>query len=326
MARAVARDMGVSPRLRFLRGGRASMPVAAGIFRPAVIMPADADTLVGEPASRGAAARAGARQAARLPHACARPGGVRFPLVQPAGLAGGEAGADRARARLRRPGAGLRHPRLRLRRSAARDGARAARRSLPGAARRRQPGDGAPVATRRPVDRDPRSSPAPLRHDPRPCARGGRRCAARRLRRSARSSPGRRTADATVVVEADATAHAAFRRTAGPGSRPRRGRAVRAAGRIELPAVPRRRKSITTCAVTSRRRGGVPCRTSRRRGRRRRAGPGLGSRRRRAATRWPPRSQSVSSVIAGVRPGATRRTRRRARSRRRKADPGWSPR
>jgi HEAT repeat protein/beta-lactamase regulating signal transducer with metallopeptidase domain len=39
MARAVAGEMGISPRLRFLRGGRASMPVAAGIFRPAVIMP-----------------------------------------------------------------------------------------------------------------------------------------------------------------------------------------------------------------------------------------------------------------------------------------------
>ena len=36
--------MGVSPRLRFLRSGRASMPVAAGIFRPAVIMPDDADS------------------------------------------------------------------------------------------------------------------------------------------------------------------------------------------------------------------------------------------------------------------------------------------
>ena len=40
----LARDMGVSDRLRFLRSGRASMPVATGIFRPAVIMPTDADT------------------------------------------------------------------------------------------------------------------------------------------------------------------------------------------------------------------------------------------------------------------------------------------
>jgi HEAT repeat protein/beta-lactamase regulating signal transducer with metallopeptidase domain len=44
MAQEMARDMGVSARVRFLRSGRASMPVAAGIFRPAVIMPTDADT------------------------------------------------------------------------------------------------------------------------------------------------------------------------------------------------------------------------------------------------------------------------------------------
>jgi beta-lactamase regulating signal transducer with metallopeptidase domain len=44
MAHAMARDMGISARLRFLRSGRASMPVATGIFRPAVIMPSDADT------------------------------------------------------------------------------------------------------------------------------------------------------------------------------------------------------------------------------------------------------------------------------------------
>jgi HEAT repeat protein/beta-lactamase regulating signal transducer with metallopeptidase domain len=44
IAREVARNMGVSTRLRFLRSGRASMPVAAGIFRPAVIMPEAADS------------------------------------------------------------------------------------------------------------------------------------------------------------------------------------------------------------------------------------------------------------------------------------------
>jgi HEAT repeat protein/beta-lactamase regulating signal transducer with metallopeptidase domain len=44
MAHAMARDMGISARLRFLRSGRASMPVATGILRPAVIMPSDADT------------------------------------------------------------------------------------------------------------------------------------------------------------------------------------------------------------------------------------------------------------------------------------------
>ena len=44
MARSIAKDMGVGRGLRFLRSGRATMPVAAGLFRPSVIMPADADT------------------------------------------------------------------------------------------------------------------------------------------------------------------------------------------------------------------------------------------------------------------------------------------
>jgi beta-lactamase regulating signal transducer with metallopeptidase domain len=44
MARDMAEEMGITPRLRFLRSGRASMPVATGLFRPSVIMPADADT------------------------------------------------------------------------------------------------------------------------------------------------------------------------------------------------------------------------------------------------------------------------------------------
>ena len=44
MAMDLAEEMGVTGRLRFLRSGRASMPVATGLFRPSVIMPADADT------------------------------------------------------------------------------------------------------------------------------------------------------------------------------------------------------------------------------------------------------------------------------------------
>ena len=44
MAMDIAEEMGVTPRLRFLRSGRATMPVATGLFRPSVIMPADADT------------------------------------------------------------------------------------------------------------------------------------------------------------------------------------------------------------------------------------------------------------------------------------------
>jgi HEAT repeat protein/beta-lactamase regulating signal transducer with metallopeptidase domain len=42
-ARALARHLGVSSRIVFLRSGRAAMPMAWGIFRPAVLMPADAD-------------------------------------------------------------------------------------------------------------------------------------------------------------------------------------------------------------------------------------------------------------------------------------------
>jgi HEAT repeat protein/beta-lactamase regulating signal transducer with metallopeptidase domain len=43
MARGLASALGVGPRLRFLRSGRAAMPIATGIFRPVVIMPPDAD-------------------------------------------------------------------------------------------------------------------------------------------------------------------------------------------------------------------------------------------------------------------------------------------
>jgi HEAT repeat protein/beta-lactamase regulating signal transducer with metallopeptidase domain len=43
MARALASELGVTARLRFLRSGHATMPIATGIFRPSVIMPADAD-------------------------------------------------------------------------------------------------------------------------------------------------------------------------------------------------------------------------------------------------------------------------------------------
>jgi HEAT repeat protein/beta-lactamase regulating signal transducer with metallopeptidase domain len=42
-ARALAQRLGVSPRIVFLRSGRATMPMAWGIFRPAVLMPSDAD-------------------------------------------------------------------------------------------------------------------------------------------------------------------------------------------------------------------------------------------------------------------------------------------
>ncbi len=42
-ARALAAELGISPRITFLRSGAAAMPMAWGIFRPAVLMPRDAD-------------------------------------------------------------------------------------------------------------------------------------------------------------------------------------------------------------------------------------------------------------------------------------------
>ncbi len=43
LARELAAELGVSPRITFLQSRRASMPMAWGIFRPAVVMPDDAD-------------------------------------------------------------------------------------------------------------------------------------------------------------------------------------------------------------------------------------------------------------------------------------------
>ena len=44
LARALAAELGISPRIVFLRSGSAAMPMAWGILRPSVLMPADADT------------------------------------------------------------------------------------------------------------------------------------------------------------------------------------------------------------------------------------------------------------------------------------------
>ena len=43
LARHLAADLGVTPRVTFLRSPRATMPMAWGILKPAVLMPADAD-------------------------------------------------------------------------------------------------------------------------------------------------------------------------------------------------------------------------------------------------------------------------------------------
>lgn len=44
LARELAGELGVSPRILFLRSPCASMPMAWGVIRPSVVMPADADT------------------------------------------------------------------------------------------------------------------------------------------------------------------------------------------------------------------------------------------------------------------------------------------
>jgi HEAT repeat protein/beta-lactamase regulating signal transducer with metallopeptidase domain len=44
LARTLASGLGLSPRITFLRSGKAAMPMAWGILRPAVLMPSDADT------------------------------------------------------------------------------------------------------------------------------------------------------------------------------------------------------------------------------------------------------------------------------------------
>ncbi|HEX5473986.1 MAG TPA: M56 family metallopeptidase [Vicinamibacterales bacterium] len=43
LAQRLAADIGITSRLRFLRGAPASMPMACGVLRPAVLMPEDAD-------------------------------------------------------------------------------------------------------------------------------------------------------------------------------------------------------------------------------------------------------------------------------------------
>ena len=43
VARRLAAELGITPRILFLRSGRATMPMAWGVMLPSVLMPADAD-------------------------------------------------------------------------------------------------------------------------------------------------------------------------------------------------------------------------------------------------------------------------------------------
>ena len=227
--------------------GARRMPVAAGIFRPAVIMPADADTW-SESRLRVVLLHELAHVKRRdcLTHVLAQ-AACAFHWFNPLAWLAVKRARDRARAGVRRSGAGVRHARLRLRRSAARDGARAARRSLPGAARRRQPGDGAPVAARRPADRDSRSAPAALRRDAgaRACGRGAVLLRGRAARRAAAVDVAHRDHHGRIVGRSRLSpAHAAPARCSrtGPSCRSRRPSAA-AAARADAGRAGRRRRS-----------------------------------------------------------------------------------
>ena len=86
MAVALASEVGVTSNITFLRSGRASMPMACGVLRPAVIMPAEADTWSAD-RLRVVLLHELAHVKRRdcLTHVLAQVG-VRVPLVQPAGL------------------------------------------------------------------------------------------------------------------------------------------------------------------------------------------------------------------------------------------------
>ena len=100
LAMELAAGLGITRRLRFLESARATMPMASGIFTPAVLMPEDANRVAARASAHRPAARARAREAPRLSDARHRAARMRAALVQPARMDGRAARADRARARL----------------------------------------------------------------------------------------------------------------------------------------------------------------------------------------------------------------------------------
>ena len=199
LAVELAAGLGITRRLTFLESARASMPMAAGIFTPSVLMPEDANrwplerlriVLLHELAH--------VKRRDCLTHVIAQLACALHWFNPLAWIAARHIRTERERAcddlvlACGTRGSGLRG-------GAARDRARHARRPLPGAAGRRDARHGAPLAARGPADRDPRSEGAALRRlagAGRARGRSGRVCACRRSRRCSRGRSQRSQATA----------------------------------------------------------------------------------------------------------------------------------
>ena len=159
LARRLAAELGVSTRVDLPAAARARRCRWPGAFcSPAVLMPADADELAGRPAADRPAARAGARAAARLPDPPPGAGGVRASTGStrsPGWPPGGRAPSASAPATISCWPPALAGPTTRKNccRSLGSCG-----RPVPGGARRRNAGDGAPFAARRTAAGDSRSA------------------------------------------------------------------------------------------------------------------------------------------------------------------------
>ena len=190
LAVELAAELGITRRLTFLESARATMPMAAGIFAPSVLMPEDANrwplerlriVLLHELAH--------VKRRDCLTHVIAQLACALHWFNPLAWIAARHIRTERERAcddlvlACGTRGSGLRG-------GAARDCARHARRPLSRAAGRRDAGDGSSLAARRPADRDPRSESAALGRVAAPDRRSRPRRSPARCHRSRRCSRG----------------------------------------------------------------------------------------------------------------------------------------